>query len=291
MLEIMKKFDAQISRAAILAIYKQAIEDLSAHWPLSKKFIREQEIALTILNQPILTHLDRMTLLGIYQTSYHDSGKIQGITSCDGSAHGCKFCNDMRELAEKFPELGIICDLCYDHQQEIDRSNVGPRHALNGLIMKTVEFEEDEVAGLPITSILREDSSGEIDNMIQALNYLKIAKSHPYSEAACWTKNAPVVSVAVDYYGKPENLRLIQSSPRIGVPVTLAPHFDNSFTVYRNKAETLAAIARGANPCNGQHCIDCGYRCYYSEKKGGWKPGTDIAETLRLKNRKKEVAR
>ena len=271
--------------------YKNTIAALAEFWPLSKKFVAEEKIILDILANGTgnLTSSDRMMALRILQTPYHESGKIEGCHSCDSSAHGCDFCKKMRKAAEINPL--IICGYCYDWALEEERSNVGPRHALNMLIMKLVEFEEDELAILPINGLLRGNSAGDMDNATQALNFLKVAKTHPYVDCALWAKNTKAVGEAVDYYGKPENLRLIQSSPIIGKPSPLAPHFDNTFTVYRSKAETLERIANGANACNGAKCLVCGYKCYYSEKKGGWKPGTDIAETLRLKNRKKEVAR
>ena len=280
-MEIMKKFDPQINREANLTFYEQTIAELASYWPLAKKFVREQKIVLDILRKSSITHIDRMNLLSIYQVPYHTSGKIEGAHSCDSSAHGCRFCWLMREAAKSNPD--IICGECYDFQQEIDKSNVGPRHALNMLIMKMVEFEEDELAILPINGILRGNSAGDMDNAIQALNFLKIAETHPYVDSALWAKNTVAVGDAVEYYHKPENLRLIQSSPIIGKPSTLAPHFDNTFTVYRTEAETLSAIANGANACNGAKCADCGYMCYRLEKKGGWKCGTDIAETLRIK--------
>ena len=274
----------------ILNNYKNTIETLSTFWNLSKKFTREEKIILEILAHGTenLTPAERMMALRILQTPYHESGKIEGAHSCDSSAHGCLFCNKMREIGKDDPR--IICNYCYDWAQEEERSNVGPRHSLNLLILKTIEFTEAELASLPINGILRGNSAGDTDNLTQAMNQLKIAATHPYVDCALWAKNTPPISKAVDIYGKPENLQLIQSSPIIGTVASLAKNFDRTFTVYPTKEATLAAIHAGANPCNGRKCADCGYKCYRSEEKGGWKAGTNIAEYLRIKDKDTRAA-
>ena len=275
---------------SMIANYKNTIQTLAALWPLSKKFTAEEKIILGILTHGTenLTASERLMALRILQTPYHESGKIEGCHSCDSSAHGCDFCNHMRKLAETDPR--IICGYCYDWTLEEERSNVGPRHALNLLILKSIEFTEAELASLPINGILRGNSAGDTDNLTQAMNQLKIAATHPYVDCALWAKNTPPISKAVDIYGKPENLNLIQSSPIIGTPATLARNFDYLFTVYPTKEATLAAIRAGANPCNGRKCADCTYKCYRNEKKGGWKKGTNIAEYLRIKDKDTRAA-
>lgn len=269
----------------ILNKYNETISTLARLWALSKKFTREEKTILDILSHGTenLTPSERMMALRILQTPYHESGKIEGCHSCDSSAHGCDFCARMRKLAETDPR--IICGYCYDWALEEERSNVGPRHTLNLLILKTIEFTEAELASLPIGGILRGNSAGDTDNLTQALNQLKMAATHPYTDCALWAKNTAPISQAVDIYGKPENMRLIQSSPIIGTPATLARNFDCTFTVYPTKETTLAAIHVGANPCNGRKCVKCNYSCYRSEAKGGWKKGTNIAEYLRIKDK------
>lgn len=291
-METMNKFDPAIKALAqtytttnIIKNYKETIQTFAGFWPLSRKFTTEEKIILDILENGTgnLTPSERMMALRILQTPYHNSGKIEGCHSCDSSAHGCDFCGKMRELAKTNPL--IICKYCYDWALEEERSNVGPRHALNLLILKTIEFTEAELASLPINGILRGNSAGDTDNLTQAMNQLKIAVTHPRVDCALWAKNTAPISKAVDIYGKPENLRLIQSSPVIGTVAKLAKHFDNTFTVYPTKESTIAAINAGANPCNGKKCAVCGYKCYRSIKEGGWEKGTNIAEYLRIKDK------
>lgn len=239
------------------------------------KFERDFINATALLEKEELTHVDRIALLAIYQTSYHDSGKIEGITSCDSSCHGCTFCAKMREAAKEDPS--IICGMCYDAKQEEYRTNVLNRHSLNLRIMSSVLFEVEELAILPTTAISRINSSGDIENVTHARNMIRFAKAHPYSKVTMWAKNYKAVADAFDVEGKPENMLYIASSYRIDKPVNLPKYADNSFTVYSTKEKVQEAIASGSGECNGKKCRDCGYKCYLN----GWKHGQDIAELLR----------
>ena len=221
-----------------------------------------------------LTAIERLELLHIYQASYHDGGKIEGCTSCDASAHGCEFCAKMRAAAAH--DKTIICGYCYDYSQEEYRPEVLQRHSLNLRIMKTVLFTVEELAALPLFTVTRINSSGDIDNTTQARNMLRIAKAHPHTPVAIWTKNVPAMAAALDAEGKPANVTLIRSSIRINQPDELPPRFDYTFTCYATKADLATALALGAAECNGKKCRECGYKCYYRAHTG-----TDIAEYLR----------
>ena len=236
-----------------------------------RDFIRVNEL----LEKETLTHFERIELLAIYQTSYHDSGKIEGITSCDSSCHGCTFCAKMREAAKSDPS--IICGMCYDAKQEDYRTTVLNRHSLNLRIMSSVLFTVEELAILPTTAITRINSSGDIENTIHAQNMIRFAKAHPYSKVTIWAKNYSAVAEAFDIEGKPENMLYIASSYRIDKPIALPKWADNTFTVYSTKEKVAEAIANGSGECNGKKCRECGYKCYLN----GWEYGQDIAELLR----------
>ena len=239
-------------------------------------FERDYETTKTILKKDTITHEDRMTLLGIYKVSYHDSGKIELLYSCDSSCAGCTFCQKMREAAVKNPLH--ICGYCYDDAQEKRWANVKNRHMLNLLIMKSVDFTEEELATLKMNGICRLNSSGDVDNFTQANNYRKIAKSHPNVKVALWAKNVKPVEDVFDMYGKPENLIFVQSSVIIGTPGRMSRWADYLFTVYPDEESLQEALANGAVECNGKKCVDCGFKCYL----GGWPKGANIAELLRV---------
>lgn len=246
---------------------------------IMNKFDRDLAIVNEILSIPAdtLTHDDRMELLKIYHVAYHDSGKIEDVYSLDSSAHHCEFCNHMRKAGEH--DSAIICNLCYDIAQENRWKNVLNRHGLNLRIMSSVLFEKDELATLNVghDSIVRGNSSGDIENTTHARNYLRIFDTHPDTNCALWSKNVPAVHEAVELEGKPSNTILVQSSPRIGVPVTKAEYFDYVFTVYATLEALLEAVRNGDNECNGAKCMACGFKCY----KGTHEGSSNICEYLR----------
>lgn len=240
------------------------------------KFERDERIANEILSKGVdnLSKIDRLTLLSIYNVSYHDSGKIEGISSCDSSCHGCTFCQRMRKAAEKDPT--IICGKCYDYKLELLRSAMMKRHMLNLKIMSTVPFEIDELATLPLTNIARIDSSGDIENDIHAENMIKLIIAHPYSHVGFWTKNTPCVDRAIDKFGKPSNMVYIESDLHINGSGKHSRYADYTFTVYTaDMIETV--LANGACECNGKKCKECGFKCYLH----AWENGANIAERLR----------
>lgn len=249
------------------------------------KFERENRIVKEILAKEEITFADRIQLLAIYQTPYHEGGKIAGLQSCDSSAHGCGFCQKMIAAAEKGRKDGkkIICGSCYDIKQENYRTGVKNRHGLNLLIMSSVLFTEEELATLAIyTPFARFNSSGDIENVIQARNYLRIAKSHKNTRFTFWFKNLAAVNKAVQLEGKPENVLFIYSDPIINGSVKPEIFFkafawiDYIFVV-SEKELVNSFLEAGYNECNGKKCMECGYACY----TGSWKKHTCIVEKLR----------
>lgn len=242
------------------------------------KFEREETVVMGILAKGAenITHEDKMVLLSIYQTPFHDSGKIEGIFSCDSSCHHCGFCQAIRE--NNADNLLLICNYCYDDEQENRWKNVENRHGLQLLIMSSVDFTVEELSTLGMYGICRFNSSGDMQNVIMARNYLRMCFSHQSMSFALWAKHTAPVIQATDELGKPENCVYIQSSLFIGIRAKLAKYFDHTFTVYPDEESLKTALASGSVECNGKKCKDCGYKCYLR----GWPTGCDIAEYLRL---------
>ena len=251
--------------------------------PANKKIAADFAVAIPLLERVVstgdngkcLTLAERMALIRMVPCNLHEDGKIEGISSIDSSCGACDFCQKMQMAAEKNPL--IICKYCYDEKQERYRKGMAQRHALTAAILSLVLFDISELATIPATDTVREDSSGDVVNVIHARNYIRFSYAHPYANVALWAKNVEAVTEAFDIEGKPQNMKFIQSSIMIGKKAKLSKYADNTFTVYLTEEEVLAAIKNGANPCNGRKCKDCGMRCY----KDGWKKGTDIAELFR----------
>lgn len=207
-----------------------------------------------------LSHNDRLALLRIYNVAYHESGKIEGIFSCDSTAHNCAFCAKMREYAKTHADC--ICGYCYDWKQELYKIASLARHTLNMIIMSTVEFTVEELATLPGSGDIRINSSGDAPNIIYAENMIKYAFAHSFANVAIWSKNAFAYINACKKHGKPENVTLIYSSPFLNKIVPLPVFFDLLFVVFTSEEEIKKAIESGAGECNGKKCKDCGNRCY-----------------------------
>lgn len=235
-------------------------------------------------NAEDITSADRNTLLMLLNVAYHDSGKIEGITSIDGSS-SCDFCAKMRNTGNPL----CICNGCYAWADKWKEAAFR-RHILNMRILSSVLFEKEELAALHIDTIkshikeyafallvsalLRINEDGDINNIIHARNVLRIIETHKDAGTGFWAKNTADVSAALHAEGvhtkaekraKYGNARFVQSSVLIGIPARPVWYADAVFTVYPD-AETIAeAIKNGAFPCNGRKCMECGFNCYNPE--------------------------
>lgn len=225
--------------------------------------------------------------------SWHDGGKIGGIYSLfDSTASFCTLCESMRRLAEDYdtrrasdPETpDVICKYCYDRAQEqsFKASNILPRHWLNMKMLSLFNIPSEYLKcwNFSKANICRFDSSGDIENQTHAENLVKIAYNYPEIHFALYSKNIALVNKVFDKYGKPANLRFIQSSYFIDIPGMKSSHADVVFTVY-TADKINNAISGGACECNGKKCAECGFKCYLPENIGGWNSGANVAEKLR----------
>ena len=244
--------------------------------------------ANAILEKSELTAFDRFQLLELLNIAYHDSGKIEGVASIDGTS-ACEFCEKMRNSAEKNPL--VICGYCYAWADKWKEASFR-RHKLNAKILSSVLFTEDELKTLAIPSLLcRINEDGDITNVIHAQNVLRIQKTHDYIRFGFWFKNVPAVEKALANEGMttkdslPKNVVFVQSSVLIGVPAVPAWFTDCVFTVFPDKETTETAIVNGAFECNGKKCKACGYNCYRRERADNVQY---IAEYLRTSAAKRE---
>lgn len=252
------------------------------------KFERDMEIMSPIFEKVEagmeISDAERAIAASTVYASYHDEGKIEGIISVDSSAHGCEFCQFMREIAEKLKANGNdkhICGWCYATKGHFNYKNVKNRHELNMAILSEIEFQPGDFRGMALCGLVRINADGDIRNLTHARNIIRIMNDNPIARFGWWGKNIRVTVEACDELGKPKNCTLVASSFLIGKPIRLPKYFDYTFTVYETEEGLLEAIVNGAVECNGKKCMDCGFMCYLGEKNGGWKVGSNIAELLR----------
>lgn len=254
------------------------------------KFDKDVATVTSIIEKGKFTATEKMQLLSILQPSYHTSGKIEGITSIDGSAIHCEFCKSMKAAAEK--DTTIVCGGCYITALDNLYKGMTARHWLNQLILSESLYTVEQLKAVYIgTEYIRINADGDMRNATQARNVLRLAKAHKGNRVTIWFKNLPAMKEAVEKEGKPRNVRIIYSACRLNDESAAAmlekyDWIDNVFIVYADKADTVKAIESGACECNGKKCKDCGFMCYAAH---GWEKGI-IAECLRGVNKEKRAA-
>jgi len=182
------------------------------------------------------------------------SGKMENIPSISTSCLRNKFCEARRK------DGNSICAHCFAAATLNMRETVGENTEINFDLL-TSEILPDDL--LPVfhagVEIARFESFGDIANIIQAVNYINIARKNPHVTFGWWTKNTAIVTAAFDKYSKPDNIVMIQSARFLNQSETpVNAYFDKVFTVY-----TPAFIAdhNVSVNCGARDCDTC-RRCY-----------------------------
>ena len=188
------------------------------------------------------------------------SGKMSGIPSISTSVLENPICQKRRKQKDS------ICSKCFAASTAARYSSLAKNLSSN-LELLTGEILPADV--LPrfipeLASIVRFESFGDLANVNQAINYLNIARVNPDVRFALWTKNIGILAKAVEMTGKPENIRIIYSSPIVNKAIDVEktqrtfPCIDAVFTVYDKKH--VAANEIDIN-CGAKSCITC-RNCY-----------------------------
>ena len=116
----------------------------------------------------------------------------------------------------------------------------------------------------PDVTEVRIEAFGDLYNVIQARNYIRIMKKNPHVSFGWFSKNTGIQARAVKIEGVPSNCIFTQSSERKNRPdKKRAPFINRIFTVYTTVKD--AARAGHKITCGARHCKSC-LRCY--RKKG-----------------------
>jgi len=184
------------------------------------------------------------------------SGKLSGIPSISTSCRCNPHC--LRRMTSG--RLDAICRACFA-EKTLGRYDDTERAAESNFLLLTSGLLPDEwIPRFGNVQFVRIESFGDLYNVNQARNYLRIIKNNPRVTFAWWTKNAGILARAIKLEGRPKNVVLVQSSERIDRPEEKRfPFFDHVFTVYRSE-ETAAAHGRRIN-CGARDCLGC-LRCY-----------------------------
>lgn len=219
-------------------------------------------IALAILNKVKQNTNDYFQLVSALWIVNHTTNKLEGISSISSSVHDNCFCKARQAIVD------CICKFCYAYNQQSYQTGLKEHNILNGLILRNVLIPTKYFKLLKILfPYLRIESFGDVQNVTQARNYIRIIKAFPEKRSAIWSKNIAVWAKAIEIEGKPKNTTYIHSSMHLNKPdnIDLKKYsfVDHVFTVYE---KTYAKEHNIVINCGGKKCLECikaKKNCYY----------------------------
>lgn len=231
----------------------------------TKTVARLVVIVLSILRAcgSIVTGRPAAELVSCIWIVHHTANKLEGIDSVSSSVHDNCFCKAWRNIAD------CICQYCYAHNQQSYQTGLKEHNILNGIILRNVLIPVAAFKRLSfIFPYIRIESFGDVANVIQARNYLRIIKAFPGKRCAIWSKNLAIWDQAIKAEGKPNNTAFVASSPYLNKPIDQAtidkyPFIDHVFTVYTKAFAKKNGIVIN---CGGRKCMQCiknKAACYY----------------------------
>ena len=192
----------------------------------------------------------------------HMANKLEGICSISTSVHDNVFCKCRQKIAD------CICKYCYAYNQQSYQTGLKEHNILNGIILRNVLIPTKYFKYLKlIFPYLRIESFGDVANVTQARNYIRIIKANPDKRCAIWSKNIGIWARAFELEGKPKNTTYVHSSDKLNVISEIDREkysfVDHIFTVFTK------AYAKKHNiniNCGGRKCLECIRKktaCYY----------------------------
>lgn len=190
------------------------------------------------------------------------SGKMDGVLSISTN---CKY---NARCIRNMTIPGSICGKCFAHKtvDHYDALSINTRNNLDKLTAAIIPADIwPTFDPADLDYMIRIESFGDVQNAIQAINYMNLAAANPECVVTAWTKNPDIWETAIKLRkgGKPANMNLIFSAMFIDKPATFDKirywFFDKSFTVYSKEY----AASQGENfiNCGARSCRDC-KRCY-----------------------------
>ena len=184
--------------------------------------------------------------------------KMQGIPAISTTCKDNEFCK--RRRAANKP--GHVCPHCFATRiRENTRAALKSNHDL----LTAALLPDQYVPVFGNVRVVRIEALGDIENLIQARNYLRIIRKNPRVMFAWWSKNGGLINRALKLEGRPNNVVFVQSSEYLNrAPRPFFSWVDHVFTVY-DDPEKATAAGMPIN-CGGRRCLTC-LRCY-SKKTG-----------------------
>lgn len=186
----------------------------------------------------------------------HTKGdKMENMISCSSSCTNNAYCRKMSQIK------GTVCEKCYSQKTMNCRKAMKSKYEEATEILKTSILSDYDLPTFN-AKVARIEAFGELNNTIQAINYINIIRKNPDVNFGWWTKRPNLIARAlkemnIDF---PENCNVVYSNPYIDVlPKIQKYSFINGyFTVWTTKekaTENGCKINCGSMKCF--HCLEC----------------------------------
>lgn len=201
----------------------------------------------------------------IHVTMHNDGTKMEGIQSIGTTS----LCNPICQKRKECPDS--ICAHCYADTLCKMRKNLNEHLVRNFEELTTRLLSPSEAAAVPITTVIaRIESFGDVANVTQARNYIRIIRAHKLTRFGIWSKNDGIWHAAFKAEGKPKNCTYVHSSREVNKPenvlLTMKKYVDHVFTVWDK--QKYEEVKTPETECAGIRCMTC-QKCYRRKNEGG----------------------
>lgn len=184
---------------------------------------------------------------------HHTENKLEGIDSISTSVCDNAIC-DARRKNEK-----SICCKCYASSQQKRQIGLKEHNILNGIIIRNILIPIKAFKAIQfISKYVRVESFGDVANVIQARNYIRLLKAFPRKTCVIFSKNLKIWKMAIDAEnGLPQNTSFVFSSSHLNEKQKFDrkeyPFVNHRFTVYSKEYAKEHNIAINCR----KKCISC----------------------------------
>lgn len=228
---------------------------------------------MQILTKAKITKSDFENIVRNIWIVNHFSNKLEGICSISTSVHDNCFCKIKQAIKD------CICAFCYAFNQQSYQTGLKEHNILNGFILRNVLIPVQAFKGLQLVfPYLRIESFGDVANITQARNYIRIIKANPKKRCVIFSKNILIWEEAFKLEGKPKNTTYVHSSFHVNkvdnIDLKRFDFVDHVFTVFTKE---FAKANNVVINCGGKKCLEC------IKKKTGCFLKTDVLYINELK--------
>ena len=206
-------------------------------------------------------------MANVHVTMHDEEHKLCGMQSVNTSVKCNPICIARIRKAMEENDDKCICISCFADYQLNYKASLQRALTENTRILTSHDLTDEEIASINLyTRFVRIESFGDVQNVTQAKNYIRIMYANPDIGFGVWTKNYGIWFMAFNALGKPENCSFVVSSVHLNkidsFPAKYERYVDHVFTVYDVEDYDALETSEDYTLCAGIQCKACGYKCY-----------------------------